>query len=439
VLAAEGSARGGVVNDATDRGVSARPLRARCRHRQGRRFTGVAIAGLCLLGTTFAVVSSSPGTARASIGSDRSKVAELEQLIARDGRLIQALVGQQDQIEARMVVIKNQIGADRKSLAADRRSQAAATLRLRSLAIDTYVGSSSTWGSFVSSTNVSTAAEQQVYLGVASGNMAAAVATLKLDRHRTSVAESVLDSEETILGVTLGHLTSARLKAEAAIANDEAILGHVRGNLLSLVIAANERREAADEREEEEREAEKQAQEAAKSPKPAPPPVRRTTAGSYANPLASISSLTPERVDQGVDYSGYGPIYAIGDGVVLSTVNAGWPGGTFITYQLSSGAASGLVVYAAEDIDPAVSVGQHVTASTVLGQMYEGPDGIETGWADGSALGETMAAEYGQFNGSNSTAFGYNFSQLLESTGAPGGILQNSPPTGSLPSGWPQW
>ena len=158
--------------------------------------------------------------------------------------------------------------------------------------------------------------------------------------------------------------------------------------------------------------------------------------GTYADPLRGISGLTPERVDQGVDYSGYGPIFAIGDGVVLSTVNSGWPGGTFITYRLSDGPASGLVVYAAEDIDPLVAVGQSVSAGTALGTMYEGPDGIETGWADPSGDGLTMAADAGQFSGANSTAFGANL-QFLVALGAPAGILQNDPPTGALPPGWP--
>ena len=54
-------------------------------------------------------------------------------------------------------------------------------------------------------------------------------------------------------------------------------------------------------------------------------------------------------------------------------------------------------------------------------------------------MGYTMAHDYGQFSGSNSTAFGDNFSQLLQLLGAPGGVLQNSPPTGSLPPSWPRW
>ena len=85
-----------------------------------------------------------------------------------------------------------------------------------------------------------------------------------------------------------------------------------------------------------------------------------------------------------------------------------------------------------------MQVGDAVTSTTVLGHMYVGPDGIETGWADGSALPNTMARTYGQYNGENSTAFGYNFSQLLQSLGAPAGVA-NGPPRGALPASWPRW
>jgi thiol-disulfide isomerase/thioredoxin len=55
-----------------------------------------------------------------------------------------------------------------------------------------------------------------------------------------------------------------------------------------------------------------------------------------------------------------------------------------------------------------------------------------------STLGAS-ASSGGQYNGLNSTAFGYNFSRLLQFLGAPGGALQNDPPTGMLPPGWPTW
>ncbi|HEY2304895.1 MAG TPA: hypothetical protein VGI05_03345, partial [Streptosporangiaceae bacterium] len=38
-------------------------------------------------------------------------------------------------------------------------------------------------------------------------------------------------------------------------------------------------------------------------------------ASGYLNPLRAVSGLVPERVDQGVDFAGTGPVYAIGDAV----------------------------------------------------------------------------------------------------------------------------
>ena len=212
---------------------------------------------------------------------------------------------------------------------------------------------------------------------------------------------------------------------------------------LKIALALIAKKQEAQERQEEEEAvlANRAAVATASAPTPAPTTPSNATPDAptgYENPLRGAQGLSPERIDQGVDYMAYGPIYTIGDGVVLSTVNGGWPGGTFITYKLESGPAAGLVVYAAEDINPTVSIGQQVTANTVIGEIYEGWTGIETGWANGSE-GDTMAMVAGQFNGSNSTAFGWNFDQLLVSLGAPGGILQQSVPSGAVPSGWPTW
>jgi murein DD-endopeptidase MepM/ murein hydrolase activator NlpD len=404
-----------------------------------RRSAAVVVAVLTALATNLAVVSLSPGTAAAGIGSDRTKVSELEQRIESQGSRVESLVVRYDQVESRLATIESHIAKDHAHLLADRRGEEEATTRLRQVAIDAYVSQASgSYADLLSSANATTLPEQEVYQGVASGSLDAAVATLQVAQHRTETAESALRVERDRTTATLRQLASAHQVAQAAIASDQAILSQVSSNLVALVNAANEQREAAEERAAARAAAAAAAAAAARQRASQPPPPRPAP-GGYADPLRGVSDLSPERIDQGVDYSGSGPIYAVGDGVVLSTVNSGWPGGTFIAYRLTDGPANGLVVYAAEDIEPNVQVGQSVTPSTVLGQVYEGPTGIETGWADPSALGLTMAAEYGQFDGSNSTAFGYNFSQLLQSVGAPGGVLQNDPPTGSLPSGWPQW
>ena len=117
----------------------------------------------------------------------------------------------------------------------------------------------------------------------------------------------------------------------------------------------------------------------------------------YLDPLRSVSDLVPERIDQGVDFGGSGPVYALGDGVVIdaSADYPGWEGG-WVTYQLTDGTDAGLVVYLAEDVTPTVQIGQHVTSSTVIGDMFEGGGGIETGWAQASGLNaESQAPEAG--------------------------------------------
>jgi hypothetical protein len=168
-----------------------------------------------------------------------------------------------------------------------------------------------------------------------------------------------------------------------------------------------------------------------------------TTVGTagYVNPLAHIHNLHPERIDMGVDYSGQGTVIAIGAGQITSVSNAGWPNGTFIEEKLRSGQYTGKDWYYAEDITPAVQVGQTVTAGEPLGQMFQGPDGIETGWSVGDG-GTTLAASLGQIPsagdpGAWSTAAGASASRLLQSLGAPPGVMQPGAPRGAMPAGYP--
>jgi hypothetical protein len=161
----------------------------------------------------------------------------------------------------------------------------------------------------------------------------------------------------------------------------------------------------------------------------------------YLNPLRNANDLVLERIDQGVDFSGTGPVYALGDGVVTnaSADNPGWDGG-WITYQLTNGPAQGLMVYVAEDVTPAVQVGQQVTPSTVVGYMFEGGDGIETGWAQPSgASAESQLPVAGGVGGAGPfpTAVGTNFDELLQSLGVPPAPNFGQPPSGYLPATYP--
>jgi murein DD-endopeptidase MepM/ murein hydrolase activator NlpD len=160
----------------------------------------------------------------------------------------------------------------------------------------------------------------------------------------------------------------------------------------------------------------------------------------YLNPLRGVSGLVPQRIDQGVDFFGSGPIYAIGDAVITNTTNAGWPGGGWITYQLTDGPDAGLMVYVAEDVTPAVQVGQHVTSSTVIGNMFAGGVGIETGWADPSgALAESVLPQAGGIgaNGPFPTRVGESFDVLLQSLGVPAAPNSGQTGFGLLPPNYP--
>jgi hypothetical protein len=165
-------------------------------------------------------------------------------------------------------------------------------------------------------------------------------------------------------------------------------------------------------------------------------------ADNYNNPLRSVTGLTAMRVDQGVDYGGSGPIYPLGDGVVLSTTG-NWPGGAFITYRLTNGPAVGKIVYVAENLTPTVKVGQTVTVGTVIGLLHDAYPYIETGWA-ADPYGDTMAAMAHQWTSSDDdnsvpTAYGVNFNRLLVSLGAPSGRLEQATLTGTVAAGWPTW
>jgi hypothetical protein len=162
----------------------------------------------------------------------------------------------------------------------------------------------------------------------------------------------------------------------------------------------------------------------------------------YLNPLRNVSGLIPERVDMGVDFGGSGPVYALGDGVVTNATGSstGWPGGGWITYRLTDGPDAGLMVYVAEDVKPAVHAGQQVTSSTVIADMFNGGDGIETGWAmpDGASAESQLPAAGGISGGGPfPTMIGLSFEGLLQSLGVPAANNRGQSAFGVLPPNYP--
>lgn len=144
-------------------------------------------------------------------------------------------------------------------------------------------------------------------------------------------------------------------------------------------------------------------------------------AALYLNPLAH-AKVTPERIDQGVDYSGTGNITAVGWARIthVGSKNTGWPG-AFLEYRLVHGYRAGRYVYYAEGVRRAkgIHAGLLVRPGRVVAHLIPGwSSGIEIGW--GANIGtETLAAEHHQY--SYPTRCGKNFSNFIRSLGGPPG------------------
>ena len=163
--------------------------------------------------------------------------------------------------------------------------------------------------------------------------------------------------------------------------------------------------------------------------KPAPAPT--VAPGHYVNPLAG-ASVTPERIDQGVDYSGSGTLGAIGAGKVtyVATSGTGWPG-AFIEYQLSDGPDAGRYVYYAEGVNPVAGlhVGETLSAGQPVAHIIAGSSGgIEIGWGSGVGT-QPLAQALGQWSGSDDadsvpSPAGKDFSALIAQLGGPPGKVE---------------
>lgn len=144
----------------------------------------------------------------------------------------------------------------------------------------------------------------------------------------------------------------------------------------------------------------------------------------YCNPFRAVKGLVPERIDQGVDYACSGPIYAMGPGVIDVFHNrddSGWPGGTFMSYKLTAGPASGKTIYLAEniDLDTSLKSGSFVFSGTILGTQVNASPESEIGWG---VPGAGYTAEHSCYTEGCDTALGDNFNELLVALKAVSGV-----------------
>ena len=173
----------------------------------------------------------------------------------------------------------------------------------------------------------------------------------------------------------------------------------------------------------------------------------------YVNPLREVANLQASRIDMGVDYSGSGPILALGRARILLASDrlAGpescWgktcvpPPGDWVMYRLLDGPFAGKYVYIVENITITVRTGQTVLAGQPIAILHDASPNLEIGWAAGRAT-YTLAAARGHQcacadPGSWSWIEGRNFNALLTWLGAPSGYITSIPAGQRMPRDWP--
>jgi Transglycosylase SLT domain len=134
--------------------------------------------------------------------------------------------------------------------------------------------------------------------------------------------------------------------------------------------------------------------------------------GNYINPFSLSSGLVTGRIDQGVDFTGGGPIVAIGDALVLQVGAPGWPEEGGVLYELLDGPLKGQSIFVYEGVDATVQAGQTVSAGQQIATFRPGGS-IEIGLADSAGV-PLSHAEY--FEG-KVTQSGLEMFSLLQALG----------------------
>jgi hypothetical protein len=146
----------------------------------------------------------------------------------------------------------------------------------------------------------------------------------------------------------------------------------------------------------------------------------------YVSPFLSA---TTGRIDQGVDFTGTGPIAAVGDAEILATGAPGWPEGGGVLYRLASGQRAGQVIFVYEGIEATVHAGQRVSAGEEIGTFVPGGS-IEMGFAGASGV----PLSHAEYNEGDETQWGREMASFLTSIGGASGL---SPSLGQLsPQKW---
>jgi len=131
----------------------------------------------------------------------------------------------------------------------------------------------------------------------------------------------------------------------------------------------------------------------------------------YVSPFLNA---TTGRIDQGVDFTGTGPIAAVGDAVILQTGAPGWPEGGGVLYKLLNGPQAGQVIFVFEGVQATVRPGQRVSAGDQIATFVSGGS-IEMGFADANGV----PLSHAEYTEGVETVWGRRMASFLTGIGGP--------------------
>jgi len=137
----------------------------------------------------------------------------------------------------------------------------------------------------------------------------------------------------------------------------------------------------------------------------------------YVSPFLNA---TTGRIDQGVDFTGTGPILAVGEAEILQTGAPGWPEGGGVLYRLLNGPRAGQVIYVFEGIKATVHAGQKVSAGAQIGLFVTGGS-IEMGFANAAGV----PLSHGEYTEGLETVWGTKMAAFLAGIGGPSALTPN--------------
>jgi len=171
-----------------------------------------------------------------SLASAQAQAAQITSQLAQDQQRLDVTAQQYDAAEQQVQQVDQQISQIKATVAQDRAQVSTDTANLRQEAVSTYM-SGTTGGDleslFSSSGEQATVAGE--YRSVASGDISGAIDALGVAQTHLSAQQDQLQSAQNQAQAALTQAAQARLVAQATVADQEATLSRVKGQIGALV------------------------------------------------------------------------------------------------------------------------------------------------------------------------------------------------------------